>query len=98
MALGKAAPAQWAFRPDQLVLKGDEMATETKVILGGLLIAAGYYWASSQRFRGGLFAGRNLIPDLLTMAGGVVVAGAVRDMFWPTYKPVPAEFMKQFQF
>lgn len=92
------AEKNWQFPVDQLVLKGDEMSTEWKLVLGAALIASGYYWASRQRFRGQLFSGQNLIPDLLTMAGGVVVAGAVREMFWPTYKALPAEFMKQFQF
>ncbi|HDZ21912.1 hypothetical protein LCGC14_0784440 [marine sediment metagenome] len=89
---------QWQVDVSKLVLRGDEMATEWKLIIGGALIASGYYWKRRQRSRGPMFSGPNLMPDLFTMAGGVVVAGAVREMFWPTYKALPAQFMKQFEF
>lgn len=92
------AVEKWAVPIDRLVLRGDEMSNEWKLIIGGALIASGYYWSRRGRLSGRAFSGRNLVPDLLTMAGGVVVAGAVRDMFWPTYKALPAEFLKQFEF
>ena len=89
---------KWQVDVSKLVLRGDEIPVEWKLIIGGALIAGGYAWAGRGRFRGRAFTGPNLLPDLLTMAGGVVVAGAVRDMFWPTYKELPAQFMKQFEF
>ncbi len=77
-------PQVWSL--DDLVMRPENvMAAEVKLLIGVLILAASYYGPGS--------VGR-MLPELLKMVGGVVIAGAARDMLWPPYKELPAQMMK----
>jgi hypothetical protein len=61
------------------------MSVEAKLLIGVAILMAGYYGPGS--------TGR-VMPELLKMVGGVVIAGAARDMFWPPYQELPKAMMK----
>lgn len=72
---------------EDLVLRDEgKMRAEVKLALGGAMLAAAYYMPA-----------KGLWPDLAKMIAGVLVAGAVRDLFWPPYKELPAQMKKDLQ-
>lgn len=73
--------ADQSWNVDDLVMRDDNaIGAEQKLLIGGAVLAGAFYYAP----RGGF------LPELLKMVGGVLVAGAVRDLFWPPYKELSA--------
>lgn len=78
-------PQAWQVPIDQLVIRNESATSgEAKLVLGGAILAVAYYWTG----------GGKVLRDVLTMAGGVLIAGGVRDIFWPPYRPLPPEYLR----